>query len=154
MWSFRERLDLKPTCVSLSLESVASVYLVNIKLQKRLPTIQSIVIPRQLLQSEMSSFFGSVIITTFVSSSGGHSFFQALCDKIRICCVFGGQASRLKCYLDQLLYHSLVLGWLVLIQKVKIHHRLHLMVSLYFPQKLDWPFLAQCDEVRCFQNYW
>lgn len=104
MWSFRERLDLKPTCASLSLESVASVYLVNIKLQKRLPTIQSIVIPRQLLQSEMSSFFGSVIITTFVSSSVGHSFFQALCDKIRICCVFGGQASRLKFHLDQLLY--------------------------------------------------
>jgi len=57
--------------------STASRSRFNIIRQKTLPGTDSRVIPRQLLQSLMSPFFGS-LITAFLQSSGTHFSFQEL----------------------------------------------------------------------------
>jgi hypothetical protein len=76
MWSIQERCGRKPACSSLNLISTAFFSLSISMLQNSLPGIDSKVIPRQLLQSDRSPFFGSLKITPSFQSLGGFSFCQ------------------------------------------------------------------------------
>jgi len=76
--SVHERPFLNPACSSRrvqsqytehEVQSTASYSLFSCTLLKTLPSVESNVIPRQLLQSMRLPFFGSLIITPFFQSS-------------------------------------------------------------------------------------
>ena len=70
IWSLHDLPRLKPACSCRSWLSTAAWILFSSILQNTLPGADSNVIPRELLQSARSPFFGSGMVTPFRQSDG------------------------------------------------------------------------------------
>ena len=81
MWSVHDLSWQKPACSSRSLLSRAAISRSKIILVNTLPGIDSSMIPLQLLQDDISPFFGSFTICPFFQSSGtcscSHTLFRS-----------------------------------------------------------------------------
>ena len=74
--STRDFPALNPSCSSRSLRSTAFLSLCRSVLDSTLPGTESRVIPRQLLRSDTSLFFGSFTIVPYCDSFGTSPFGQ------------------------------------------------------------------------------
>lgn len=80
IWSMHDLPLLNPACSFRNLTSTWWIIRSRIIFMNTFITVQRIVIPRQLLQSVASPFFGSLTIMPFVQSDGKVSEFQ-ICTK-------------------------------------------------------------------------